>query len=380
MRTCEWYYRLVSFDAWVMKNQGKGFIIWIINLIVDSSGTINICILWKAPRITTEMPKKINIFFSVIDNLGDIGFACELIRSFQESWSEKYSFDIWTNQVEKVELFFSKNIDVLWSYCIRDIHQIWEKQSCVSLLLFQIEIPKNYPYWKNELFLRIDYLSFDKEWIKYHGTEHFDSRPGRRIIECIPSPLYGWGGVIFPPKRLIWKKELAKKFWLDHQKKWISIFSYKKTQEECLKIESLKETQVLIFWSEPKKEGSDSFIFLPFLSLHEFTSILNESEWAIIRWEVSFITTLQLKTPFLWDMYKEIWWYHREQAMQFLEWIEVDEEYRNIFFRLNGVKKWVITLEEMNYYFERYSWKNKWPFKDIREELQNYIDKYHISL
>jgi hypothetical protein len=327
------------------------------------------------------MPKNINLFIRVVDNLWDIGFAAELVRSFHEHSRDKYFFDIWTDSVEKVTSFFEKNPEFQGSYSIREIENIKEKKANISFLLFHHPIPANYHYGREELFLRIDYLSFDPEWVIHHGKEHIDSRENRRIIEIIPSPLSGSAGLIPPPSHLISKHELAEKYGLDHEKKWIAVFAYHETRTERLTIESIDDTQILMLWIEWSENQHDSsMIHLPFLSLTEFSSIIHESAWAIIRWEVSFISTFQLGTPFFWDMYKEIGWFHSEQAEQFLDWQGAPEAFRDLFFRLNGVKEWSVKISEIESYFAVHQMKKFEPAYSIITEIQKYIDKYHISL
>lgn len=329
------------------------------------------------------MPKKINIFLNVIDNLGDIGFAAELVRSFQESFPWKYFFCIWTDHKEKVLSFFEKNPELRNSYSIHLIRDIAKKKAHISLLLFHYPIPENYPYDKKELFLRIDYLSFDSKWIEYHWTEHLDSREEKRIIEIIPSPLVGAWGIISSSKKWISRKMLADTFGLNEKKKWISIFAYPETLEKRIQLEELKDREILLLGTNPlheKQSSSSSFHFLPFLSLAEFSSIVKESEWVIIRGEVSFISTLQIGIPFLWDMYKEIGGFHDEQAQEFLNWYTNDGNYQDLFYRLNGKKKWIIKLSEIQNFFEHQSLIKNRTYKNLWEELQKYIDKYHISL
>jgi hypothetical protein len=71
----------------------------------------------------TSSPTLIHICLSVIDNLGDMGFACELLRSFHEESSGKYGFVIWTDNHQKTERFFEKNRDDIAPYDIRELPQ-----------------------------------------------------------------------------------------------------------------------------------------------------------------------------------------------------------------------------------------------------------------
>lgn len=330
------------------------------------------------------MPKKINIFLSVIDNLWDIGFAAELIRSFDELYPSHYFFDIWTDNLEKTEQFFRANDNLRWTYQIQYISDIANKEASISFLLFHHPIPDDYPKNRNELFLRIDYLSFDREWVIQHGNEHVDSRENQKIIEIIPSPQKEGGGLISPPKKLLSRSDIAWKYTLEQEKKWITIFSYKDTFENYIEFDEINDIEILLLGtnSEYKKSfaSNKNIHELPFLSLIEFSSIIRESYSSIIRWEVSFISTLQLETPFFWDMYKEIGGFYREQAHDFLKWYGADNAYEDIFYRLNGVKKWGIKISEMQNYFKEHE-KKRFPWaKNLTRELQKYIDKYHFSL
>ncbi len=70
---------------------------------------------------------------------------------------------------------------------------------------------------------------------------------------------------------------------------------------------------------------------MPFISLIEFSSFMRESAWAIVRGEVSLISALQFGTPLLWDMYHEIGGSHTTQRRDFVDWIEADDTYRDLF-------------------------------------------------
>ena len=131
----------------------------------------------------------INICVAVIDNFGDMGFACELIASMESLKSGRYHFDIWTDDRVRVEGFFSMNSDILGTYTVRDTYQISEKIGNITFLLFHHPLPLEYVKSEKELIFRIDYLSFDPEWTSKNGAEHIDSTPECTIIELIPSPL-----------------------------------------------------------------------------------------------------------------------------------------------------------------------------------------------
>lgn len=160
--------------------------------------------------------------------------------------SKEYFFDIWTDAIEKVSSFFEKNPELEGTYIVRDIENIEEKGANISFLLFHHPIPENYPSSEKELFLRIDYLSFDPEWVKHHGKEHVDSTETRKIIEIIPSPLLSSGGLIPPTKHLMERNTIAKKYGLDASKKWITIFAYPETISSQLLLDLTTETEVIL--------------------------------------------------------------------------------------------------------------------------------------
>ena len=323
------------------------------------------------------MRKTIHICLSVIDHLGDIGFACELIRSFHEAYPQKYDFIVWTDDLEKTAVFFQRNRDDIGSFDIFDTSHFWMSSQEVLFLLFHHTFPESLPE-SDILILRIDYLSFDRAWIAHHGSEHIASNPWRQIIEIIPSPLPWSGGLIGPMRRFLDREILAKKYDLDPKKKWVSIFVYQDTLEERLLLENIGGTEVLIFWNievdilwmKP----------MPFISLIEFSSFMRESAWAIVRGEVSLISALQFGTPLLWDMYHEIGGSHTTQRRDFVDWIEADDTYRDLFWKMNSQEKWRLKLSDIDTYFSTHAWKKKNIEKNLVEEIQKYIDSFYISL
>lgn len=118
----------------------------------------------------------------------------------------------------------------------------------------------------------------------------------------------------------------------------MSIFAYRETLELQFEFDmSGDDVEILLFGMSSRISCvTKNTKIPPFVSQKTFTSLIRESEWAIIRGEVSFISTLQLGTPFFWNMYQEIGGFHSEQAAQFLDWKVANQEYRNLFYRLNG--------------------------------------------
>lgn len=167
-------------------------------------------------------------------------------------------------------------------------------------------------------------------------SEHIHSTGSRPIIEIIPSPLTHGSGLIPPPSHFVSREFLVEKYELDAKKRWVSIFAYGETLEKYLRIEDISDTEILILGRNSPLENNKKCKHLPFLSLGEFSSIVKESTWAIVRGEVSLISALQMGTPLLWDMYKERGGWYGEQADDFLSFIGKENAYQKLFMRLNG--------------------------------------------
>ncbi|MFZ2255767.1 MAG: hypothetical protein WAW59_02490 [Patescibacteria group bacterium] len=65
-------------------------------------------------------PRYIDIILSVIDNFGDIGFACELMTAWRREIGMNCVFVVWTDRVPEVETFIHKNQHLLGDIEIRD--------------------------------------------------------------------------------------------------------------------------------------------------------------------------------------------------------------------------------------------------------------------
>jgi hypothetical protein len=62
----------------------------------------------------------IDIILSVIDNYGDIGFACELMAAWRREVESNTCFVIWTDRVPEVTSFVDKNRHLLGEVEIHD--------------------------------------------------------------------------------------------------------------------------------------------------------------------------------------------------------------------------------------------------------------------
>jgi hypothetical protein len=66
------------------------------------------CIIEKKHKITRIMEKInniIDIFVDIVDNYGDMGFACEFIQACRVEFGDEYTYILWTNNISKMQEF-----------------------------------------------------------------------------------------------------------------------------------------------------------------------------------------------------------------------------------------------------------------------------------
>ena len=336
------------------------------------------------------MKKNIDILLSVVDNYGDMGFACELLYWLASVYHDIFSYTLWTDDVMQVQHFFEYNDHILPSYCIQPIEQFWEGEwSSFCFSLFHGFLPKKEYFTLPACILRVDYISLDPIWLQHHESEHIGSTEERRIIEIIPSPLpHGWG-ILDSRIGKYSRTNIADAYQLDEHQEWITLFCYEQTLYDCIDLTHIPEDrEVLILWvrwgaMSREMTGRNNIHFLPFLDIEEFHHILAYSQWSIIRGEISLMNILSLEKPFLWDMYKMIGGFHAKQSLDFLEYRQSSAAYRELHMKINGQAPWRITLSECESVFfnsrdqqePTYS-----PGKNLINEVKKYIDSFYFSL
>lgn len=127
----------------------------------------------------------ITLLVKIVDNLGDMGLALELIWQYRKRGYEGIFF-IYTNKKNHLSRFFAIQKDFLGAIDILDLHEAEKSQTPLIISLFHTPIPR-FLIVKKRLILRVDYLSFDPEWSQMTGKEHIFSTPETRIIEVVPA-------------------------------------------------------------------------------------------------------------------------------------------------------------------------------------------------
>jgi hypothetical protein len=114
-------------------------------------------------------PTTIDIFLSVIDNSGDMGFAVELIAGIEREYPGLYEFAIWTDSVDLVRRFANPNKDILGKCRVEHLGNFGVMRlSDLAFSLFHAPIPDARFFSPRALVLRIDYLSWDPTWVRHN--------------------------------------------------------------------------------------------------------------------------------------------------------------------------------------------------------------------
>jgi len=92
--------------------------------------------LFALYKILIQLPheKNIDIFLSVVDNYGDMGFLAELLLMFDREQKDFYTFHIWTDEIHTLSLFLENNKDILPEYHIFDA-SIFPQDSHIHCIL-----------------------------------------------------------------------------------------------------------------------------------------------------------------------------------------------------------------------------------------------------
>jgi hypothetical protein len=331
-------------------------------------------------QVKHNYPTTIDIFLSVIDNFGDIGFAVELIAGIEREYPWLYEFVIWTDSVDMVRGFALQNQDILGKYHVEHIGDFGVMRlSYLALSLFHAPIPDARFFSPRSLVLRIDYLSWDPTWVRHNCSEHIDSTWDRQIIEIIPSPLPRWGGLIPAYPASLSGTDLAERYGIDSDKKWISIFVYADTLIHSLILDSIPEDFEVLLFGHFDMILPVEYHIMPWVDIATWHACIDASEWVIARGEVSAMAALVRGKLAFWDMYKEIGGFPTSQSEDFLSCMHTDELYRDFHLRLNCQKSTPVYLSELITYQQMHT-PNTLRTQNLITEIKKCIDSHEFSI
>ncbi len=330
--------------------------------------------------------RPIDIFLSVIDNFGDVGFATELLLSFEKWAPWKYHFRLFTDNVETVSRFLENNSEYLPSYEVFSLSDAYTReQSLVIFLLFHFPIPKIRDD-RSHIILRVDYLSFDSFWVKNNGKEHILSTPRIPIIEIIPSFLNTGAWLLNPflpkvPSREAFLDTVHLPQELKH-KRWIMLFAYHETFQK-IDLSHISHDDIVFVLGRESIGEHPQIYTLPFQSIASFHTLLSLSDINLVRWEESALAAMILGKPFLWDMYKWYGWFSHEFSDQFLDFFDFSESYKRIHLDYNCWKN-LLSIDDIVHVLQKEQCfqvqTKRHDYVSLVETLEKYIDRFYFSL
>lgn len=312
-----------------------------------------------------QLPIIIDIFVDIVDNYGDMGFACESILALEDEYPGIFTYVIWVNNTQKMTSFITSF--GLWDILILDISQFWViRKSNLAISMLHANIPDLDLFSPRALILRIDYLSIDPLWIEKNEIEHISSTGGRQIIELIPSPLSHSAGLL-PLRKFDWTK----------YQKHITVFCYPETLHR-IDWDSFPDDIIVYVFGKISSKRTN-IIELGFLQSSEFYSLLDSSEFVIIRGEVSFAHMIQSSVPFFWDMYRDIGGFPETQSEQFLSLMNANIEYRWVHQIVNGKKAGNISYQDLSWALS-HTWFRQLRTKNLIHTIKKHIDRFYNSI
>ena len=336
----------------------------------------------KESLIFSTMP--IDIYLTVVDNLWDMGMALELIYSLRNIGYTGY-ISLYTNQVETTKGFFQKSAPFLQNISICEVSESKYSTTRITLSLFHTEIP-DFVQKIKRLILRVDYLSFDPEWIKMTGKEHAFSTKETQIVEIVPSFLKESAGILEHTfskntrEKWLQKRNLRENL---REKRWLSVFIYNATLERLLFDLSDDWVIFILGRNEIKWKKSDaSLIFPGFLQIDEYYELFHLTDINIIRGDGSIVQALNSEKPFLWDIYKEIGGFPESISEQFLEFLKSTATYTTLHNEFNTGKEEISlrnTLEILLKKWEKKTFQKKETSPLLVHTLKKYIDSFDFS-
>ncbi len=342
-----------------------------------------------------KLPIIIDVFISIVDNYGDMGFACELVSALRSEYREQYQYVIWTDNTQKMSQFAKKSL--IGKAKIADIADFWIlRKSLLGILLLHTTIPDLDLFESRALILRIDYVSLDPMWIIHNEIQHIASTRDRRIIELIPSPLEWWAGLIMPVVSLSSRTKLSEMTWSvsiqvsehgllrvsqwqgqqKHQKH-ITIFVYPSTLDR-IDWESFP-SDLIVYVCGKIISTKENIISLDWLDIPHFYTLLDTSEFVFIRWEVSWSHMIQGSVPFFWDMYQDIGGFSIDQSIQFLSIIGASPAYRDVHQILNWQKISKISYLDMVWALSHTRF-TIFRIQNLIHTMKKHIDRFHNSI
>ncbi len=358
----------------------------------------------------------IDIFCSVIDNYGDIGFAYRLIKGLKKK-DENLEIRLFLDDLvsfnkinDKIDI--SKKIQVIDGIEYINIKNFGKEDYLniipneVVIETFAYDIDENYffSYEKNlKIVINLEYLTAE-EWAKeYHLQKSFINLKGVEKYFYMPG-FDSWSGGVIPHRK---KNHISKIDFLNqmidkygservevnNNDLFISIFSYEFNFEFFTKklynVYKDKKIYLFLFGEKSQRgfEGLENYdnikiINMAYLNQEDYDSFINFCDFNLVRGEESFVRAMLSGKSFLWHAYCQEDKIHLEKVEGFLNFINkffVDKKSFEIFSKImydynsrseNNYENNTIDFEDF--------FRNIDNFNEIFKEVNSFLEKNNL--
>jgi hypothetical protein len=245
----------------------------------------------------------LDIFCTVVDNYGDVGFSYRFARSYQERHPQT-QVRLFVDKPEALKKIMdpvaAKNFSQLHIYPFIDI-----PTTAAPLVIetFGSNIPEAYiekMKTDTKLWINIEYLSAENWITTVHGQASPQNNPGLKKLFYMPGFSAKTGGVLTDFTAAVTATTNT-----------ISVFTYR--QDFSVLLKNLPPSRLLIFDTyaqdilslQQNQFPQHTFIMQPFVTQDAYDTILAESKLNLVRGEESLVRAILSGKPFLWQAYPQ---------------------------------------------------------------------------
>lgn len=160
---------------------------------------------------------------------------------------------------------------------------------------------------------------------------------------------------------------------------WIPIFAYGETLKKFS--QSHLDEDVIIFFIGDCPANYQLPItnyYLPWVPRDNFWDLIDLADISLLRGEISSIRGLMSGRPYIWDMYKGLGGWNREDSQRFLDFISASAPYMSFHGSLNTGQKW--SIADILSIREDWQSVSLEEIPDFQKTLEKTIDKLGFSL
>lgn len=358
----------------------------------------------------------IDIFCSVIDNYGDIGFAYRLVKGLRKKdknlkirlflddfvsfnkINDKINIDKKIQVIDEIEYINIKN------FTKEDYLNIIPNEVVIETFAYDIDENYFFSYEKNlKIVINLEYLTAEEWAEEYHLQKSFINLKGVEKYFYMPG-FDSWSGgvILYNKKDHINKIDFVNKSIYKYGSKrvevsdkdiLISIFSYEFNFEFFLKnlynVYKDKNIYLFLFGDKSQRgfEGLESYanikiINMSYLNQEDYDIFINFCDFNLVRGEESFVRAMLSGKSFLWHAYCQEDKVHLEKVEGFLKFINkffVDkksfESFSKIMYDYNSRSENNYEINTIN--FEDF-FRNIDTFNKTFEEISSFLEKNNL--